>query len=295
MNLVESRISRRKFMQLVGGTVGCLLLSNSCVPMHGNLQASEDKQRYLTLPFRKSDVNGQYQITEAWFYKEEKDIHDFTNHFAIDFHVPYGTPLLSPADSFVMSSYHATWVRNPDGTIRLWQGKEVGFGLGYFIQAYVPKPVNRFLQLAHLSEVDSSVPFSPPTYDSEHDSWNPTNHTLTIEELTKHPMVVAVKRGDPLGRIGFSGLRWGRYQEYIAGESRPVPIDPNIQRSWDEPHGHFEECFRDQQTGAKGDQRDPYDLNTTAEHYPQPGRPLPMGPKALWILAQDGLPAFAAA
>lgn len=108
-------------------------------------------------------------------------------------------------------------------------------------------------------------------------------------------MVVAVKRGDPLGKVGFSGLRWGRYQEHIVGEQRPVQLDLNTQKSWDEPHVHYEDMWRSQSgdnKGTKGWQRDMYDIYSTAENYPTPTRARGVGMKPLLLLDQGRMPIF---
>ena len=282
---------RRRFLKAAGVALASLALA-ACTQGQEPVKTIPS-EKYLTLPFRERDLKGQYQITEGWEYSaEEQAIHGQKIHLGIDFAVPYGTPVVAPFDGFAMSSYHAHWLMEGDRK-RLYQEEPIRFSLGYFVQVYNPR-VNRFIQLAHLSDIDPSIPFSKPVYDKEEDNWNPVNHTLTIEQLINHTMVAAIKRGDPLGRVGFSGLALGKEQiEYIEEAERPLVLDKPI-RSWDEPHVHFEETFRNQKTGAKEGQRDPYDLYTTFENYPTPQNPAKMGPKSLWILGQDSLPLFAA-
>ncbi len=247
---------------------------------------------YLTLPFRESDIKGDYDITEGWIYsKEEQAIHGFTEHMGIDIAMPYGTPVISPVDGYAMSSYHTFWVDNGS---RLYKKMPVRLGLGYFVQIYVPS-VNRFLQLAHLSEIDQAIPFSPAEEQPGIDlSYNPTNHNLPIDQLKGSSAVMQIIKGQSLGKVGFSGLAWGvKYEdEYALGrDGRPIYPDPPI-RSWDEPHVHFEEFWRDQSTGEKTARRDPFGIYSTAEDYPTPYRRGVQGIDPLFLMQGNNLPQF---
>lgn len=241
---------------------------------------------YLSLPFQSGTV---YRVTEGWEYsREETTIHGFVNHKGIDLAAPYGTSVVAPADGYAMTSYHTTWIRTGK-EIRTYQGKPIRYGLGNFIQIYIPT-INRFVQLGHLSEIDPTIPFSMPVEESG--DWQPTNHTLPASEIVKNSAYVPVKKGQPLGRVGYSGLGLG-YEDYRAGEKRPLIIDPNQYKSWDEPHVHLEEFYRDQKTGTKGWQRDPYGIYLTAEYYPDTTHNQPFGKEPLFLL-NGNLPVFAA-
>ena len=265
---------------------------------------------YLTLPFKKDDLvknplnkNRLYDIYQGWIYSQkELDIHNSNPiHAGVDIHVPYGTQVISPVDGFAMSSYETQWVREGGDykesaeeedkkPIRIYQGKEIRLGLGYFVYIYVPV-VNRFLELAHLSNIDPSIPFSPPTYNPKADSWDPENYKTSIEDMSKSPHWVVVKKRDPLGRVGYSGLTWG-YDEYVEGAKRPIVLDQRKFKSWDIPHIHLEEFYINQMTKQKGWQRDPYALYDTYEHYPTETRKGSMGKDPLWILNKDNLPQY---
>lgn len=243
--------------------------------------------KYLALPFL-SDV-GTYQITEGWMYsRAEKAIHGLKIHAGIDFYVPYGTVVVAPCEGIAISSYHSFPILQENGQTKRLEGKQVYFGLGYFVQIYVPQEA-RFIQLGHLSEINNSVPFSIPTFDKG--VWTPTNHTLKQKEMAGNPMVTKVKRGQILGKVGFSGLRWG-YNDYKQGSKRPVLLDTAKYQSYDEPHVHFEEMGRDE-TGKKGWQRDPYDIYLSARNYPTPKRNRTIGDEPLFIIGSDSLPIFA--
>lgn len=246
-----------------------------------------EAKRYLTLPFL-SDI-GHYQITEGWMYsRAEKAIHGARVHGAIDFHVPYGTTVVVPCDGLAISSYHSYPIKEKDGQTKQLDGKDIYFGLGYFVQIFVPD-IGRYIQLAHLSEIDNSIPFSLPKL--EKGVWNPTNHTLKPKNMENNPMVARVQRGQILGSVGFSGLRWG-YNDYQEGAERPVALDTSKFISYDEPHLHFEEMARDSETGKKGWQRDPYDIYLTARNYPALTRERPIGNEPLFIIGDNGLPVF---
>ncbi len=248
-----------------------------------------------------------YEVTQGWIYSQkELDIHGGNPiHAAVDLYAPYGTPVVSPVDGYAIASYHTQWVREgedykedvkPDNEeykkpIRLYQGKPLRVGLGNFIYIYVPS-VNRYIEIAHLSELDSSIPFSPPKYNPKTDGWDPTNIDVKVEDMPTNPNFIHVKKGDLLGKVGYSGLSLG-YSDYSEGATRPVVIDPNKDKSWDIPHVHFEEFYIDQVTKQKGWQRDPYDIYSTFEHYPSAGKKGQMGQQPLWLLDQDGLPQFA--
>ncbi len=245
---------------------------------------------YLTLPFLASDVGGQYDITEGWRYSlGENAIHGLVDHNGVDFALPYGTPVVAPADGYAMSSYHTNWHRDDNGTVRTYQGIPLRFGLGNFVQMYIPS-VNRFIQMAHLSDIDPAVPFSLP--EASEGDWVPTNHTLKIPDLEASPHVVQVKKGQVLGRVGFSGLAWG-YEDYEAGATRPVLIDPRIHSSWDEPHIHFEDFWRDQTTGKKTANRDPYGIYGSTYDYPTLMRRGIKGKDSLFLPGSNLLPAYA--
>jgi hypothetical protein len=249
---------------------------------------------YLTLPFDRKDlprINGvpTYNITEGFRYSRvEQRIHGGRLHFGIDLAVPYGTPVVAPCDGLAISSYHSTLVRNKDGTVRKYRGKFICYSLGYFVQIKV-KGMDRIVQLGHLSNICPEIPFSLPI-EAGKGEWLPTNHQLPDEELLHSKWAVAVKTGDPLGWVGYSGMEWG-YHEYEAGLKRPMTIDLKEKVSYDEPHVHLEEGRRIPE-GKKVDQRDPEDIYLSAKNYPTPMRHRKMGPEPLFY-CQEGLPVLA--
>ncbi len=257
---------------------------------------------YLTLPFRKedlieaaqtdSDFNRRrlYDITEGWMYSAaERAIHGYKVHAGVDYYTPYGTPVAAPCDGYAVSSYFSFPLTDEQGKPKIYQGKSIAFGLGYFVQVYNPE-LNRFVVMGHLSDIAGQVPYSKPVFSEG--TWTPVNHNLPIAAFHENPAVVPVKRGDIIGKVGFSGLRWG-YEEYREGADRPIVLDPKIYKSYDEPHVHFDEYWRHQESGKKGWMRDPYDRYSTARNYPTPTRRRSIGPEPLLYLDENELPHYA--
>jgi hypothetical protein len=72
-----------------------------------------------------------------------------------------------------------------------------------------------------------------------------------------------VEQGDLIGYAGTSGIVWGDLQ-FRENCRRPNVKEFNI---WDECHLHFEEATRNIKTGMKQEQRDPYGVYLSKEHY----------------------------
>lgn len=242
---------------------------------------------YLTLPFDQKDL--VYDITEGFRYsRSEQKLHGGILHCGIDFAVPYGTPVVAPGDGIAIASYHSVFVRDKDGNVKLYEDKFLGFGLGYFIQIHL-KGLDRIVQLGHLSNIYSEIPFSQPV-EIRKGEWMPTNHQSSYRELSHNNMAVPVKTGDLLGWVGYSGMRWG-YDDYEKGSVRPIIINPQEKVSYDEPHVHMEECKRNQK-GEKVEWRDLEDIYMSAKHYPTPTRYRVLGPEPLFF-TKNGLPILA--
>ncbi|GEM_PF-1741691 len=248
---------------------------------------------YLTLPFRRSDVKVPYNIYQGFIYSaDELKIHGGNPvHGGIDYHLPYGTPIVAPADGYATSSYLSTWVKDEETRqTKLYQGKPIRYGFGYFVRMYIPS-TDRYLDIAHMSDVDSAVPFSPP--EKKEDGWYPTKYDMKTDEWKSSPNAVFVKKGSIIGAVGYSGLGWGTEEEWHEGATRPVVTDPTVFKSWDKPHIHFEEFSIDQEKGIKGWQRDPYAIYDTYDYYPTPTRHTTMGKDPLFYVGTDALPKYA--
>jgi murein DD-endopeptidase MepM/ murein hydrolase activator NlpD len=221
----------------------------------------------LAIPFRKGT---KFQITEGWLYsKQERDIHGHEMHCGIDFAVPRGTPVLTAADGYALSSYH----RDYDGK---YQGKRVGFGLGHFVQMWLPDE-QLFLQYGHLEKVADIVPYYPPSKVGEALEPRVVYHGPQDLDLS---LMKPIKRGEVIGFVGDSGLSWG-YLE--TPESRP---DPSANPSWDEVHLHFE-AFRRNEDGQKDEWWDPYGVYGDVRLY-QSDLQDHIKAEPLWLTDADG-------
>lgn len=247
---------------------------------------------YLTLPFHQSDVKNGYNIYQGFIYSaDELKIHKGNPvHGGVDFELPYGTSVVAPADGYAMSSYLSVWLKDEETKQnKLYQGKPIRMGFGYFVRMYIPQ-TDRFLDLAHLSDVDSKIPFSPP--EKKEDGWYPTNYDMELSLWTSSDKAIFIKRGTVIGKVGYSGLGWGEEEEWKDGAIRPVITDQNVFKSWDKAHIHFEEFSIDFKKKAKGWQRDPYGIYDTFDYYPTPKRHTNMGKNPLFILGKDNLPKY---
>lgn len=159
-------------------------------------------------------------------------------HTAVDFHAPYGTAVYAPTDGYAMSSYFTLPVETR-GKVITYKGKSINYGLGLFVRMYIPQ-ASRFIDLAHLSEIDNAIPFSEPEYDEDKKRWDPTNEKILMNEIPSHSWWVKVTKGQFLGRVGASGLAWGN-EDFTDKPQRKIMYDPKTQVSWDDPHLHIEE------------------------------------------------------
>lgn len=261
-----------------------------------------EPRQFLSLPFVRADIQKGFNISEGWLYShEEYKIHGKPVHNGVDFDVPYGTDVVAPCDGYAISSYHLAWVAETDSkglyAPRLYKDKPVRLSLGYFVQIYVPAeaapPFGAFIQLAHLSDIDKSIPFSKPTRVA--DNLQPTNHKLTVEEiLAGNPMVVKVQKGQTLGKVGYSGLMHGLQEDYDGKSDRPVVYKEGDLKSWDVPHLHLETFITRDPNGNKLGLRDIFDIYSSRDKYPTLTNKKGLGVEPLVFLDQNGLPALTA-
>lgn len=241
---------------------------------------SEKQKPFLNLPFYKQ----LYTITEGWHYsEEEKSIHGFSGHSAVDFRLPRSTPVLAAADGLAVASYFAYPLKKMDQPV-LYQEKQIWFGLGYFVQIYHPQN-NLYTAYGHLEKVAPAVLFHKPIKKGE--KYWPVGHKIKPENLTHYRFAKFVTAGEVIGFVGDSGLNWG-YEDF------PKRPDPQKFPSWDEVHLHFEVFER---YGSRKKKRyfDPYGIKSVAEDYPNSYKSdLPLGQKSplLWNMDINNLPKF---
>lgn len=232
----------------------------------------------MHLPFEEQD----YEITEGWFYSdEEKAIHGFTTHGAIDFKLERGTPVLAAAEGLAVSSYFS-YLLKKEGKPLLYNDKPMGFGLGYFVQIYHSQQ-DLFTTYAHLERVADEIKFHASRGHGDY-IW-PVGHKVDPSKLPRYRWGTKVERGQVVGYVGDSGITWG----YVDYPRRP---DPEKFPSWDEVHLHFE-VFRRVGVRKKKKMFDPYGIQGKTEDYPdsyKKGKGMGAKGAILWALDEKGLP-----
>jgi murein DD-endopeptidase MepM/ murein hydrolase activator NlpD len=214
-----------------------------------------DSTPYLTLPIKRQ----RFKITEGWFYsEEEKKIHGREIHGGIDFKAKLGKPVYASVSGWATSSYHNRPVKNKDGSERLYKGKPITNGLGYFVQIYHPEN-GRYTQYGHLGKIVQKIPFGKPR--KRKDTYYPYGYKIKPENMENSKYYVWVNQGELIGYVGDSGLCWG-YKDY------PQRPNPSKYPSWDEVHLHFEEFSRNKK-GIKKQLRDPFNIYSTFKDYPK--------------------------
>ena len=114
--------------------------------------------KYLIHPLKQ---NGQ--ITEGFLYsEEERNVHGFYFHKAIDYTCNWKTPVYAAASGYAVAGYHRFTLLNEDNTPKLYEGKPLSLGLGYFVQIYHPYKIcrvkgGRITQYSHLSKFGNGI------------------------------------------------------------------------------------------------------------------------------------------
>lgn len=258
-----------------------------------------EAKAYLSLPFSKEDAKGgNIKIAEGWLYAyDEYAIHNMEVHAAVDFSAPYGTIIYAPAEGYAMSSYYNLFAKDRNDKTITHEGKEIKYGLGLFVRIYVPQS-NRFVDLAHLSEINQAIPFSEPEFNEEEKIWKPSSEKVLVKDIPANPNWVKVSKGQILGKVGTSGLGWG-YEDFQGKPEKKITYDPKVNISWDEPHLHFEEFSQiekpqeGEEEGQKVAPRDILGIYSFSKGYPNLNQKLDQRFKPLILTGEDGKPLFA--
>lgn len=276
-------------------------------PKYPGEKAGLEPVPYLRLPFRQEDLahyqirlsqpgigkRETYSVSEGWYYSKaiKKALRKIvpTGHAAVDYALPYGFPVAAPCEGFAMSSYYSYPLVDKRGNVKVKDGIHQRFGIGYFVQIYNPTR-DRFVQLGHLSNIATDIPFSVPVREGT--KWIATGHTLTAEQMsTDNPQVAWVNTGDLVGFVGTSGLN--DKEDYKEGYDRPFVIDPMSNPSWSIAHIHLDEFMRNYVTMAKDWRRDPYDIYKQEQYYPTHTNHNSMGREPLFLTDVSDRPLFA--
>lgn len=225
-------------------------------------------QGFLGLPFKKGTA---CKVQQGWiFLAKEQAIYRKREHYALDFEAPRGTPVLAAADGLALASYQA----EPNG---IYQGKEVGFGLGLFVQIWDPEH-RVFTMYGHLSGTARDIPYYEPEVHGQY--YEPTVVRRAGDQI-QFLQTKKVRKGEVIGYVGDSGCYWG-YQEKPG--YRP---DPRKFPSLDGPNLHFMVFDRNAQ-GEMCKWFDPYGVYGKAVEYNSP-----FPPTSLWLTSKEGLPLYA--
>lgn len=238
------------------------------------LGSKAELKPFLSVPL-ESKVRDTVVITEGYDYLQELSLHpSVKRHYAVDFQVRRGTPVLAAADGYAFASYHLVYLEDR------FQGKRMGFGLGRFVQIWHPQ-AGVYTLYAHLGQIDSSVRYHQPVRLDE--GWDPAKLYVPVEEFLK--LAAPVKRGQRIGTVGTSGLS-------LLGDGEH-PNNVNLP-TWDPagPHLHFEVYTRGANGRGKVLRWDPFGLEQTSPAYKGIFRELATGyflpdPKTGWPLFAD--------
>lgn len=232
---------------------------------------------FLAIPLVQSTP--KLEVSQGWDYSDdERNIHpNIPRHYAVDFPLPWGTPVYAPADGVAVASYHIH-----DETDS--QGRTIGFGLGLFIQIW-HEQAGLYTMYAHLSGLnDKLIPYLAPSLEGS--NWQPRRAIYVSVEAFKRS-ARPVTRGELIGFVGYTGLRLG-YDEMPAN---PPGVNPRVDKTWDPigAHLHWEVYSRTPDGSRKGQRFDPFGV------YGERGQYVQVFAKAqgLILTNPDGSPLFA--
>lgn len=251
-------------------TLGAALaLALSMIAAPAAMAADSVPKAFLSIPFSHAD-RGKIQISEGWKYsEEEKAIHGYATHYAVDFAAPRGTPIYAATSGYALSSFHIAYAGEHEG-------KKVGFGLGRFVQIWNPQH-KTYVSYSHLDGVGPGIPYVAPKRAKNAEglvTYDPTIVYRPLPEVLK--VAKFVRKGQLIGSVGDTGLSWG-YQENLAKR------DATKYPSWDEPHLHFE-VYRRGSGGSKQERYDPFGFYSAAEAYQSWSQAL----NGLWLTTPAG-------
>ena len=118
------------------------------------MAADSAPKPFLSVPFSYADRE-KLTISEGWKYtEEEKAVHGYATHYAVDFAAPRGTPIYAATSGYAISSFHIAYAGEHEG-------KKVGFGLGRFVQIWNPQQ-KVYVPYSHLDGVVAGIPYTSP-------------------------------------------------------------------------------------------------------------------------------------
>ena len=121
------------------------------------------KPKIPNKPYLKLPLLENFEVTEGYIYSQnERKIHSEYFHKAIDYSTNLGEPVYASASGYAIASYHRYTIQNWDKTIKLFEDKPLGNGLGLFVQIYHPEKIctvkdGRITQYGHLSKISNAI------------------------------------------------------------------------------------------------------------------------------------------
>ena len=177
------------------------------------------------------------EISEGWIYSaEEAAVYGgYADHHAVDFSVPFATPVLAAADGLALASFEEVRIRYPGNTPRTRNGEPIFWGYGLFVVVLHDNGlITCYCHLHRISPVLWNEAYLEPTRYPTGDVI-PALMSLGVRDFKKTHTAVRVHRGETIGLSGITGM----------GVGRPTYMDwlqKRLYRSNDEEHVHFAVC-----------------------------------------------------
>jgi len=260
---------------------------------------------FLALPFSKQNAaqaGGTRNISEGWYYGEERGITGSETHHAIDFNLPYGSPVLAMDDGWAAFTYQS--FLSPVA----YKGKLTGQGLGLWVLTLHKVPATNVYwwgKYGHLSAVAPGLKYLRPSVDSDGDWHEPSSgpDNLYVPDPQLTTIFTPIHRGQILGYVGDTGIEWGYRDAFNVDTGTVTPRDRVALPAWDkDAHVHIEIYRRVNGSPAPGETFD--STRISVDPFGQYGQvrrwenyssydDYPLGPGSLWLTDQRGKPVYA--
>lgn len=211
---------------------------------------------YLVAPF---DPATAYRILAGWNYDAaEIAQHGMKGHGAIDFGLPFGTPVRAAADGWAVAVWDERWLAD----------KPMTFGQGLTIQIYHGD--GRYTQYGHLCRLEDArlIPFYPSMEDKAGNLPPDTILRSPVRVFKIARMAAFVRAGDTIAYVGLTGGAIGvrTYDNWLRS-GKGKQLSEGEYSTYMAPHLHFVE-FRRSLKGREAQRRDPFGLYAEATAYP---------------------------
>ena len=218
----------------------------------------------ISLPF-SSDMWNKYSITEGFYYSQaEQQIHGQKYHWWIDYSLPYGSPIYSPVDWYILASYHDEMLN------KFFWSQQIHYGWWRHVVIFSPED-EKIVLIAHMSSIEKSIPIDFPTARLNK-NMKVIKYVSNIANMSKSSLLEKfwnfwakkIKKWDFIWTVGTSGL--GLWEKFV--DPYNVPYYPEVfyEKSWDEPHIHMEVYYKNN-IFSKKNKIDPYGIYKNMDSY----------------------------